>query len=84
MSAVGIVPARFASSRFPGKPLAEIAGLPMLRRVVEGVRTAKRLREVIVALSCWPSVAGSPPSAPEDTSAFCAEIAAATSDGISL
>lgn len=49
MSAVGIVPARFASSRFPGKPLAEIAGLPMLRRVVEGVRTAKRLREVIVA-----------------------------------
>jgi 3-deoxy-manno-octulosonate cytidylyltransferase (CMP-KDO synthetase) len=49
MSAVGIVPARFASSRFPGKPLAKIAGLPMLQRVVEGARRAKRLRDVIVA-----------------------------------
>jgi 3-deoxy-manno-octulosonate cytidylyltransferase (CMP-KDO synthetase) len=49
MSAVGIVPARFASSRFPGKPLAAIAGLPMLQRVVEGARGAKRLRDVIVA-----------------------------------
>jgi 3-deoxy-manno-octulosonate cytidylyltransferase (CMP-KDO synthetase) len=49
MSAVGIVPARFASSRFPGKPLATIAGLPMLQRVVEGARRAKRLRDVIVA-----------------------------------
>ena len=49
MSAVGIVPARFASSRFPGKPLAEIAGVSMLQRVVEGARGAKRLREVIVA-----------------------------------
>ena len=49
MSAVGIIPARFASTRFPGKPLAMIAGLPMLHRVVEGARGAKRLREVIVA-----------------------------------
>ena len=48
-SAVGIVPARFAASRFPGKPLAPIAGVPMLRRVVEGARTAKRLRAVLVA-----------------------------------
>jgi 3-deoxy-manno-octulosonate cytidylyltransferase (CMP-KDO synthetase) len=49
MSAVAIVPARWASTRFPGKPLAEIAGVPMLRRVVEGARQAKRVREVIVA-----------------------------------
>jgi 3-deoxy-manno-octulosonate cytidylyltransferase (CMP-KDO synthetase) len=49
MSAVGIVPARYASSRFPGKPLAPVGGLPMLRRVVEGARGAKRLRDVIVA-----------------------------------
>jgi 3-deoxy-manno-octulosonate cytidylyltransferase (CMP-KDO synthetase) len=47
--AVGIIPARLASSRFPGKPLALIAGKPMLQRVVEGARSAKRLREVIVA-----------------------------------
>jgi len=49
MKAVGVIPARFAASRFPGKPLASIAGLPMIRRVVEGARTAKRLRDVLVA-----------------------------------
>jgi len=49
MSAVGIIPARFASSRFPGKPLARISGVPMLQRVYEGARAAKRLRDVIVA-----------------------------------
>lgn len=49
MSAVGIIPARYASSRFPGKPLAQIAGLPMLQRVYEGARRAKRLRDVLVA-----------------------------------
>jgi len=49
MSAVGIVPARFAASRFPGKPLAPIAGVPMIERVVAGARAAKRLRDVIVA-----------------------------------
>lgn len=49
MSAVGIIPARFASSRFPGKPLAPIAGVPMLQRVYEAARGAKRLRDVLVA-----------------------------------
>lgn len=49
MSAVGIIPARFASTRFPGKPLAPIAGVPMLQRVWEGARRANRLREVVVA-----------------------------------
>jgi len=49
MSAVGIVPARHRSVRFPGKPLARIAGVPMVQRVWERARTAKRLREVIVA-----------------------------------
>lgn len=48
-SALGIVPARYASSRFPGKPLATIAGVPMIVRVVEGARRAKHLREVWVA-----------------------------------
>jgi 3-deoxy-manno-octulosonate cytidylyltransferase (CMP-KDO synthetase) len=49
MSAVGVIPARYGARRFPGKPLARIAGVPMIQRVVEGARAAKRLREVIVA-----------------------------------
>jgi 3-deoxy-manno-octulosonate cytidylyltransferase (CMP-KDO synthetase) len=49
MTAVGVIPARWASSRFPGKPLAEIAGQPMIRWVWEGARSARRLRDVIVA-----------------------------------
>jgi 3-deoxy-manno-octulosonate cytidylyltransferase (CMP-KDO synthetase) len=49
MRAVGIIPARYASRRFPGKPLAPIAGRPMLHWVVDGARQAKRLRDVMVA-----------------------------------
>ena len=49
MRAIGLIPARWASQRFPGKPLAPIAGRPMLRWVFEGARRAKRLRRVIVA-----------------------------------
>lgn len=49
MTAVGIVPARYEASRFPGKPLAGIAGLPMIQRVWEGACTAKTLRSVLVA-----------------------------------
>ena len=49
MTAVGVIPARYAASRFPGKPLASIAGLPMVRRVWEGASGAKSLRAVIVA-----------------------------------
>ena len=48
-SAVAIIPARHASTRFPGKPLAEIAGIPMLQRVFERTREAKRLQAVLVA-----------------------------------
>lgn len=49
MTAVGIIPARYGSSRFPGKPLIEIAGRPMIERVWRGARRAKTLREVFVA-----------------------------------
>ena len=49
MTAVGVIPARFGSSRFPGKPLVEIAGRPMIQRVWEGARRAKSLRELLVA-----------------------------------
>jgi 3-deoxy-manno-octulosonate cytidylyltransferase (CMP-KDO synthetase) len=47
--AVGVIPARFAASRFPGKPLAQIAGRSLVQRVWEGARSAKRLERVIVA-----------------------------------
>jgi len=46
---IGLIPARFASTRFPGKPLALIAGKPLLQHVVERCRQAKSLAEVIVA-----------------------------------
>jgi 3-deoxy-manno-octulosonate cytidylyltransferase (CMP-KDO synthetase) len=49
MHVVGIIPARYASSRFPGKPLALIAGKPLLQHVVERCRKASSLSEVIVA-----------------------------------
>ena len=50
MSAVGIIPARFASSRFPGKPLALIAGVSRCCSGSSRARDgAKRLRDVIVA-----------------------------------
>jgi 3-deoxy-manno-octulosonate cytidylyltransferase (CMP-KDO synthetase) len=49
MTAVGIIPARWRASRFPGKPLAKIAGKPMIRLVYEGACGASRLRAVYVA-----------------------------------
>ena len=46
---IGIIPARYASTRFPGKPLALIAGKPLIQHVVEQCQKAKSLSEVIVA-----------------------------------
>ena len=47
--AVGIIPARWRSTRFPGKPLHLIANKPLLRRVWEQCRRAKKLDAVIIA-----------------------------------
>ncbi len=47
--AVGIIPARWSSTRFPGKPLHLIAGKALLRRVWERCERAKNLDSVIVA-----------------------------------
>ena len=47
--AIGIIPARWGSTRFPGKPLHVIAGKPLLRRVWERSRRAKNLNSVIIA-----------------------------------
>src|SRR5579862_2977391 len=49
MNIIGVIPARYASTRFPGKPLALIAGKPLVQHVVEQCQKAKTLREVIVA-----------------------------------
>ena len=49
MTILGIIPARYASTRFPGKPLALIAGKPLIQHVIERSRLAKSLSEVIVA-----------------------------------
>ena len=47
MKFIAIIPARYASTRFPGKPLADMAGMPMIQRVYEQVK--KAIDEVWVA-----------------------------------
>ena len=49
MQSVGIIPARYASSRFAGKPLANLLGKPMVQHVYESACRAEMLDEVIVA-----------------------------------
>lgn len=49
MKIIGIIPARYESSRFQGKPLVDIAGKSMIQRVYEQVKGCPSLAEVIVA-----------------------------------
>jgi 3-deoxy-manno-octulosonate cytidylyltransferase (CMP-KDO synthetase) len=49
MLVLGIIPARYASSRFPGKPLVDIGGKSMIQRVYEQAKKCTDLTEVIVA-----------------------------------
>ena len=49
MNVACIIPARYASTRLPGKPLLDIAGKPMIQHVVERVRQARRASRIIVA-----------------------------------
>ena len=49
MKALGIIPARFNSSRFPGKPLIDLKGKSMIQRVYEGAKNSSLLQKVIVA-----------------------------------
>lgn len=49
MSVVAVIPARWASTRFPGKPLFPILGKPLLQHVWERCRKAKSVSQVIVA-----------------------------------
>src|SRR3954451_23393627 len=49
MGIVAVIPARYASTRLPGKPLLSDTGRPLIRHVVEAARKAKRLDRIIVA-----------------------------------
>ena len=49
MFVVGIIPARYKSTRFPGKPLAEISGKTMIQRVYEQAKKCSLLSKIIVA-----------------------------------
>ena len=49
MKVLAVIPARYASTRFPGKPLAMIHGKPMIRRVYEQCQKSGKIDEVVVA-----------------------------------
>lgn len=49
MENVAVIPARFASTRLPGKPLLSDTGMPLIRHVVEAAKRARSLRRVVVA-----------------------------------
>ena len=46
---IAVIPSRYKSSRFPGKPLALIAGKPMIQHVYERVKLVERIKNVVVA-----------------------------------
>lgn len=65
MRVVAFIPARMASTRFPGKPLAPIAGKPMLEHCYLGARASRSLDEVAIAtcdreIADWAAGAGIP------------------------
>ncbi len=49
MKVIGVIPARYASTRFPGKPLAKILGREMISWVLEGAQKSPQLQEVWLA-----------------------------------
>ena len=49
MRILGVIPARYGSSRFPGKPLIDLKGKTMIQRVVEGAKRSQLLTDVVVA-----------------------------------
>ncbi len=49
MKSIAVIPARMASTRFPGKPLAPILGLPMIEHVRRRVALCRSIKEVVVA-----------------------------------
>jgi len=89
MKILGIIPARYASTRFPGKPLIDLKGKTMIQRVYEGVKKSSKVSEIIVAtddpriydavVSFGGKVVMTSTEHPSGTDR-CAEVAAAYSD----
>jgi len=83
---VAIIPARWASSRFPGKPLALIAGKPMIQWVYERTRLAQILDSVVVATDdrriydCVKAFAGNVVMTPSDLASGTDRVATAARD----
>lgn len=46
---IAVIPARYASTRFPGKPLEKLKGKPLLQWAVEGARTSSKIQKIFVA-----------------------------------
>jgi 3-deoxy-manno-octulosonate cytidylyltransferase (CMP-KDO synthetase) len=46
---LGVIPVRFGSTRFPGKPLAPVLGKPMIQWVYEGARTSRTIDRLVIA-----------------------------------
>lgn len=72
MRALGVIPARYASTRFPGKALAPIAGRPMIQHVFEAAQRARSLQALLVATD--------DPRIAEACAGFGAEVALTRSD----
>ncbi len=49
MKIIGVIPARYGSTRFPGKPLVNLRGRPLIQWTVEGAKKSKLLSDLIVA-----------------------------------
>lgn len=49
MKIIAVIPARYGSTRFPGKPLVQLKGKPLIQWVIEGAKSAKLVSEIYVA-----------------------------------
>ena len=49
MKVIGVIPSRYDSSRFPGKPLIDLDGKSMIQRVYEGVMRSSKIDKLVVA-----------------------------------
>ena len=49
MKVIGVIPSRYDSSRFPGKPLIDLDGKSMIQRVYEGAMRSSKIDKLVVA-----------------------------------
>ncbi|MBC7316352.1 MAG: 3-deoxy-manno-octulosonate cytidylyltransferase, partial [Chloroflexi bacterium] len=49
MKSIAIIPARFGSTRLPGKPLLPVGGVPLVVRVAKGVSRSSKVERIVVA-----------------------------------